>query len=385
MTRVLKSSLIIFLLLISANSIFAEILYDSTLDYAIDIPEGFEISDISDDSSSILFTHPNIAVTLALKIYSAKHFTSSKEALKYALRNFIQNPVIDSSTWNEKDCAISTIDFTLDKEYSGWAISAELKNKSYITLLCYATKEIADGAQQFIISTLNSLCIDSTLYNTPGIITNYAFPKEGTKSINLNINGKRINSKIDKSDEEASQFVVDLEYAVLTLYQGHNAWKEAWQRYYRQIYRDNSYRLNTVFADVKTGLNFSDSDEKSKLEYLQSILSWEQNFPYERNIATQKDSDFTNLVSSIVGKGNDCDSRSMLLCAFAKDIGVDSIMVVSNKYSHAVSAINIDAPGQKYQLDDTNYLYGETTAKLTFGIIEETLNDKDNWIPVIFP
>ncbi|NLC93657.1 MAG: hypothetical protein GX677_09405 [Treponema sp.] len=384
MTRVLKNVLIIFILFFTINFSFAEILYDSNYNYSVDIPEGFQISDMSDDSTSILFTHPNIAVTLAIKVYNDKSFSSSEEALLYSLRNLSSNPAIDTATWNGKKCSLSEIDFTLDKNYSGWAVSAELINKTYITLLCYASKDISKGAQQFIISTLNSLCVDFDYYNAPGIFVNYAFPKKGDKKVELIIDGTKISSKVDKTDEEAAQFIVDLEYSVLTLYQNHKSWKEAWQRYYRQIYKDNYYRLNSIFSDIQKGMKVDFSDDKSKLNYLQKILFWVQDFSYERNNSSKKEADFTNLVSSVLGKGNDCDSRSMLICAFAKNVGIDGIMVVSNKYSHAVSAINIDAPGQKYKLGDKYYLYGETTAKLTFGIIEETLNDKDNWLPVIF-
>ena len=118
-----------------------------------------------------------------------------------------------------------------------------------MVLLCYAPKS-KNGCEQFIISTINSLCIDSEYLNSPGIVTSYAFPPEGRKAISLQIGGKQIKSSLDKSDEEAAKFVVDLEYAVLNLYANHKMWKEAWQRYYRMIYRDNAGRLEQTAADV---------------------------------------------------------------------------------------------------------------------------------------
>ena len=52
-----------------------------------------------------------------------------------------------------------------------------------------------------------------------------------------------------------------------------------------------------------------------------------------------------------------------------------------------MAATLIDAPGQKYTLPDTEIelLMGETTSKLTWGIIAQSMADRSKWIPVVLP
>lgn len=380
----------LFLILLFSSFIFAEPITDNDFGYSLDIPEGFEISDYTEDGMSYLFTHPNIPVTLALKVISNPDIKSSAEALSVSLNKLKAKSQIDNFEWNDSKCSISSFTTTLDKKYTGWATSAPTKNyNSYIVLICYAPSDKEKGCEQFIMSTLNSLCTNEDYYKAPGIITTYAFPKEGNKTINLNINGRKISSSIDKSDIDASQFVVDMEYSVLTLYAKHKSWKEAWQRYYRIIYRDSFSRMQNVSNDLFE--SFYENCKKTNpsnpdITYAQLLLSWTQNFSYER-AKNAKQSDFTCLPAAISGSGSDCDSRSLLLCVLLKSIGIETLFLFSPEYSHAIAATDIDAPGQKYTLegDYHEFIFGETTAKVTWGMIAQEHADRSKWIPVILP
>ena len=271
--------------------------------------------------------------------------------------------------------------------YFGWATSAPVQIKGYyVVLLCYAP-ESQRGCEQFIISTINSLCIDDKYINTPGIITSYAFPKEGNKKLALKIAGKEINTAIDKSDLEAAQFTIELEYSVLNLYANHKLWKEAWQRYYRMIYRDNAGRLTQTAADIYNA--FYPDLKKSKpqdadIKYAQTLLSWVQTFDYKR-AGTKTDSDFTSLPAAICGEGNDCDSRSMLISVLLNYAGLNTAMLISREYSHAIAVTDIPAPGQTFTMSNgREYLFGETTAKVTWGMIAQDQADRSKWIEVSF-
>ena len=276
---------------------------------------------------------------------------------------------------------------TLDDNYFGWAVTAPLKVQNYyVLLLCYAPAN-QKACEQFIISTINSLCIDSEFLNTPGIITSYAFPPEGRKAFSVNIGGQQIKTSLDKSDEEAAKFVIDLEYAVLTLYANHKMWKEAWQRYYRMIYRDNAGRLQQTAGDIYNVLYpelKKSKPQDADIKYAQALLSWVQTFSYQR-AASKNESDFTSLPASICGKGSDCDSRSMLISVLLNYTGIDTALVISREYSHAMVVTDIPAPGQTFTMEDgREYLFGETTAKITWGMIAQNHADRTKWIPVSF-
>ena len=388
MTRFCKK-LFYFLLIIFAitSYSFSEQITDRDFGFSLDIPEGFEIADYTEDGMSYVFSHPNIPVTLVMKLTEEKNAKSAAEVLNINLKKLNASGETDSFKWNGTVCGISNFSMSLDDNYSGWAVSAPVKIQDYyVILLCYAP-ESKKGCEQFIISTINSLSINNEYLNTPGIITSYAFPPEGSESVLLKIGGKEIKTSLDKSDEEAAKFVIDLEYSVLNLYANHKMWKEAWQRYYRMIYRDNAGRLQqtakNIYDSIYPELKKS-KPQDADIKYAQALLSWVQTFGYER-AQSKIESDFTSLPASIKGKGSDCDSRSMLVSVLLNYTGIDTAMLISREYSHAVVVTDIPAPGQTFTMENgREYLFGETTARVTWGMMAQDQADRTKWIPVTF-
>ena len=388
MTRFCKK-LFYFLFIIFAitSYSFSEQITDRDFGFSLDIPEGFEIADYTEDGMSYVFSHPNIPVTLVMKLTEEKNAKSAAEVLNINLKKLNASGETDSFKWNGTVCGISYFSMSLDDNYSGWAVSAPVKIQDYyVILLCYAP-ESKKGCDQFIISTINSLSINNEYLNTPGIITSYAFPPEGSESVLLKIGGKEIKTSLDKSDEEAAKFVIDLEYSVLNLYANHKMWKEAWQRYYRMIYRDNAGRLQqtakNIYDSIYPELKKS-KPQDADIKYAQALLSWVQTFGYERT-QSKIESDFTSLPASIKGKGSDCDSRSMLVSVLLNYTGIDTAMLISREYSHAVVVTDIPAPGQTFTMENgREYLFGETTARVTWGMLTQDQADRTKWIPVTF-
>ncbi len=388
MTRFCKK-LFYFLFIIFAitSYSFSEQITDRDFGFSLDIPEGFEIADYTEDGMSYVFSHPNIPVTLVMKLTEEKNAKSAAEVLNKNLKKLNASGETDSFKWNGTVCGISNFSMSLDDNYSGWAVSAPVKiHDYYVILLCYAP-ESKKGCEQFIISTINSLSINNEYLNTPGIITSYAFPPEGSESVLLKIGGKEIKTSLDKSDEEAAKFVTDLEYSVLNLYANHKMWKEAWQRYYRMIYRDNAGRLQqtakNIYDSIYPELKKS-KPQDADIKYAQALLSWVQTFGYER-AQSKIESDFISLPASIKGKGSDCDSRSMLVSVLLNYTGIDTAMLISREYSHAVVVTDIPAPGQTFTMENgREYLFGETTARVTWGMLAQNQADRTKWIPVTF-
>ena len=390
--RVLKFTAMLALFFLFTVNAFSETISDSVYNYSLDIPEGFTLNDVSEDQMSYHFTHPNYPVQFIIKIYDNPSNVSSKAVLSTALKKLGAAMEIDTFAWNNSpECAISDFSMTLDQKYSGWAICAPLqKANAYVAVLAYSTADTRQSCNPFIMSILNSLCTDENYYCFPGIIATYAYPYEGKKNIKLNIDGKVIPTYIDTSDVDAAQFVLEMEYSVLLLYANHNLWKEAWQRYYRMVFRDSYGRLAQVSYDVISQLypvceksNPSNPD----LAYAQTLLSWVQTFQYKRDNEKASNTDFTNLPAVLCGTGNDCDSRSMLVCVLLRAAGLESFMIISREYSHAMVTFENPAPGQKYEVEGTGreFLMGETTAKVTWGTIAQEHADRSKWIPVIMP
>lgn len=380
--------LLLFIFNVSILKLFAEPILDNEYNYSLDLPEGFQIENFSEDGMSYVLTHQNCPVSFVCKLTSNAQSSAEKELLTN-LNKLKAEKEISTFEWSEKICAISSFSMTIDQKYSGWSVCAPLKKTdTYITLLCYVPAN-QSGYDQFIMSCLNSLCINQNFYNTPGIIITYAFPSEGKQEINIDIHTIIVKSEIDKCDEEAAQFVVDMEYSVLQMYAGHSLAQKAWERYYRMIYRDNFGRISKIseaiyntFAPAAQHVN----PENPDIAYAQNLLYWVQKFEYQRNTG-KSNSDFTNIVSAICGKGNDCDSRVMLICALLKSVGIETIMLISPEYSHALVATEINAPGQTYSIEgiEKKFLIGETTAQVTWGKMAADQSDKSKYFPVILP
>ena len=124
--------------------------------------------------------------------------------------------------------------------------------------------------------------------------------------------------------------------------------------------------------------------QDADIKYAQALLSWVQTFGYER-AKSKNESDFTSLPAAISGKGSDCDSRSMLIAALLNYTGIDTALLISRDYSHAMVVTDIPAPGQTFTMEDSReYLMGETTAKVTWGTIAADHADRTKWMCVSF-
>lgn len=384
-----KLSFSLFVLLLATQLCFGEIIKNEDFNFTLDIPEGYNLLDSSNDGLSNMYNHENIPVEFISIVYEDEGYFSSKDTLESALLKLSATADIDSFTWSNKECALAYVDFYTDQEYTGWALSAPVANNSYLVLICYSPINTESSCQKFIFSTLNSLSIDEYYYNTPGIITTYAFPKQGKKNFTTTINKQKITYSLDKSDIDAANFVIDMEYEILLYYANHELVFDAWKRYYRMIYRDNYGRIQNFAEQVYKTLYPIAYDNKPKnpdIEYAQYLLSWVQSFPYGRN-AGAGNSDFPSIPAILTGQNSDCDSRSMLLCILLEYSGIDTLLLIAPEYSHALAAADINAPGQKiYNKDnDRDYIIGETTAPVTWGMLSQEQADRTKWFYVILP
>ena len=146
------------------------------------------------------------------------------------------------------------------------------------------------------------------------------------------------------------------------------------------IVRDSAGRLSQTAENVYEKIAPECSDMTS---YAQKLLFWTQNLDYGRNL---KSSDFTPLPSVLLGRGSDCDSRSMLIDVMLQCAGEDAVMFVSAEYAHAVAGFVSDHPGFSFKAGGKAYLTGETTKKgATWGTIAKEQADSSKWIPVLLP
>ena len=368
--------LILFFVGISVS--FAEILNSPTWGYSVDLPEEFVLVD-KNGADSYMFENAFVSSTVILKAYKKEKFSSSLEAMETVMKQLGAEFECAETDWRNTDCIISQFAFNLGgASNTGWAVSSLLQDsKGYVVMLCYTPTEVFYDLEQFVISCVDSLCIDYGSYYSPGPLTSFAFPKGEVQNHSVEIAGEKIDFTLDSSDIEADRFVVEREYSVLCLYQDSEMWVEAWQRYYRQVYKNAYSRLKIAAFNIYNRLIKTCKSENPEIELAQKLLSWTQGFDYVRDFTS---TDFTPITASITGTGSDCDSRAMLLACLLHHMNYDTCLFVSAEFSHSLFGIVLDKAGAKINIDGRQFLLGETTAQVDIGLVPANMNQTDKWI-----
>lgn len=387
--------LFILFLILSLNivSAFSEQFTFDELNFTMDIPEGFTLTDASQNGDSFFFETKLMPVKFALKFYDTEIYSDSKTTISETIKQLNAKGTIEDVNWYGRNCNISSFQFVMpdQKLYSGWAFSVQVplkdnpKVKTNILILTYADSQISRDCDQYMLSILDNVYLCREDFRRAGPVTTFAFPQTKPSPVTLNIGGKTISSTVDEDAIERSKFVLEREYAVLRIYANQKNWKEAWQRYYRQLFRESFSAFDTVSTDIYKALlpsaqkaNFSHPE----IEILQMLLDWVQDMQYERD---HKNQDFTVPVAAIQGYGCDCDSRSMLMCIILEHLGIKTELFISREYSHAVFGAAVNVQGAAINIDNMDYVLGETTAKVNFGLIAQEQSDTKKWIEVDLP
>ena len=368
--------LILFFVGISVS--FAEILNSPTWGYSVDLPEEFVLVD-KNGADSYMFENAFVSSTVILKAYKKEKFSSSLEAMETVMKQLGAEFECAETDWRNTDCIISQFAFNLGgASNTGWAVSSLLQDsKGYVVMLCYTPTDVFYDLEQFVISCVDSLCIDYGSYYSPGPLTSFAFPKGEVQNNTVEIAGEKIDFTLNSNDIEADRFVVEREYSVLSLYQDSEMWVEAWQRYYRLVYKNAYSRLKIAAFNIYNRLIKTCKSENPEIELAQKLLSWTQGFDYVRDFTS---TDFTPITASITGTGSDCDSRAMLLACLLHHMNYDTCLFVSAEFSHSLFGIVLDKAGAKINIDGRQFLLGETTAQVDIGLVPANMNQTDKWI-----
>ena len=349
----------------------------------IDLPEEFVLVQ-SQGEDSFLLQSKIAPVNSIVKIYKKEKFVSAKEALESTTQK-LNLKIFETKTaqWRNNEACIAAFKGKIfEIESQGYAAASVIpENKSIAVLISWCGAENFNNANFLIESFIDSLCVDSESCFSPGLFTSLYHPVSGKEQIiKLLIDKKEVSSQIDSLDCKNSEYLIEREYKVLQMYINSPLWKEAWQRYYRMIFKDSCKRLQKVSFDIYGTLAPECKDET---DFAQKLLSWTQGFKYEREKTA---SDFASLPSIISGGGSDCDSRSMLIAVILQSMNIDSIIFVSSEFHHAVAGLVSTHPGFGFTVEGKIYLTGETTVSgLIWGIIDKNQSDFSKWIPVLLP
>ena len=385
-SEVPRALFVILFFLLLPSFLFSGVLNSPSWGFSLDLPEGYEYIE-GDAKDRFSFGHPNGAKFDLIVYYAPQGrqapYSSVEEMAKDIHTRLNNKGEWDAFEYRQKKAILMEMLFTISGSglMSGWALCMELGEKTQSTAkpllmaIAYGPRD-RDGLQQFHLSALDSLAPEDSDRRAPGPITEFGYPR--VSRVLQTVFGLDMYAWIYEEDAEGAQYLIDREFQILRNYQDAPDWKEAWERFYRAIYRDSYERLTDIAFRVERKMNVP---SKADRDFAEDVLNWVQTFTYERELMG---SDFINLISAAtMGKG-DCDNRSMLWAIVLIQANIPAAMMVSRNYGHAMGLADLPGYGARFELGGQRLLVAETVAKVSLGLIGETVSEREHWLGIQF-
>ena len=364
-------------------------IHSHTWGFSIDLPLSYEfIGGNGRDRFSFANTE---GANFDLVVYHAEDggpapYASLQDLVQDVQRRLNNSGGTDSFQFRGREAFVIELLFSLSDAggrahaMSGWAIALELGyghsgQRPMLLALAYGPAEKEDLIV-FHLSALNSIAPEEKDMLAPGPITEFLYPR--LTRVRAPVFGLGLEAEIFAEDAEAAQSLIDREALLLRRYANAHNWQEAWQRFYRMIFRDSYYRLANAAFQIERKLNTPDGEDRG---FAERLLRWVQTFKYERDF---EGSDFVNLVSAATEGRGDCDSRAMLWALILRKANIPSGIMVSRYYSHAMGLADLPGTGARFEVNGRGFLVAETTADVSIGLIDQEKSARDHWLGIIF-
>jgi hypothetical protein len=345
----------------------------------LDMPSGFSPGD-GDGETRFSYFDPDGGMEFDILIYDkARYGTAETMAADLAGQMGSQGDV-SSFTYQGRGAVIAGLAFSTGtgprKGYGMFIVAAPGDLKDY-ALVATAESSLFDTYSELIISCIDSFSIDREARRFPGPVSQFLFPwpaVRGEKKTAVLPSGN-VTLPWSTAEEQQELSVAEREYRILTLYlDSQTLWVDAWARYYRMVYKESAARLDSLVDAFARNLPSADPTESAR-----RVLAWVQGFVYERDFAGI---DFVPPLTAAFESRGDCDSRAMVMAVILERLGIDSILMVSRDYSHAMLAVNVPGAGQRFPFSGRSYLVAETTAKVSLGTMDASLSDFSRWLGI---
>jgi hypothetical protein len=369
--------------------------------YFLDIPEGFSFSE-GDGKSRFAFLSPDGELEFDLLRYDRSRFPDAASLAAETLKKLGSAGGSEAFVYEGRPAVLAELDFKLGgAQKKGYAVFIEGRAapaatapaasgpapkadpalpaprlERHTALLAYTDADKFAAYADLALSALDSFSADKVAQRRPGPMSQYlfAFPPERKEKKSLSFGGESIELSWNPQEAQEEEDLAGREFRVLQAYaQNEELWRPAWARTYRMIYRESAASLDELAARIDPLL------PEAPTEAARILLSWVQGFHFERD--TQGIDFVVPLSSALEGRG-DCDSRAMVMAIILERRGVDSLLMVSRDYSHALLGLDIPGGGQRFPFEGKQYLVAETTAKVGLGMIAADQADWSKWIGI---
>jgi hypothetical protein len=364
----------LFLAVFSAPAYAEEILVED-FGYYMDIPEGWQIVDAA-NPAMISFTDPSRQGIFQVIVFPGDSYNSVAEAAAYFRAQIKARGDEAAFVYQGREALIADYSFKPGNyTVRGWFIFLSTENH-YFALSAFCEISRYETFSDALLSCADSFAPEEKSRLYPGPVSQFyhAFPPpEKQNTAKFSFGGSNFELATDSGEIDANSAVIEREARILAAEK--NKQNEAWQRYYRIIYRDSYMRLLPITQAIKPLL-----DKTTQASAVPgALLSWFQGFSYSR---TGTLADFQSPLDCVLSASGDCDSLGMADIILLRQMGFDAILLVSEKYKHALAAVDIPGGGARFDFEGKPYLIAELTDKVSIGLIDSRMADPAFWLPV---
>jgi len=352
--------------------------------YSVDLPVGWTDAD-SSDPYHVAFISPNGDAMLQIIALDPAIAADGVAIAEYMLADLSGEGESARFEYLGYSAALTDVQFvTAGNPVRGYMVTID-GYEADLVLLSFALLESYDAAHDQLLSALDSFALGDESAYYPGPISNffYPFPAPAGTSISVPFPGASgspgsVSFRADPGELDAGQVLVEREARILSPYGTltRELFEAAWRRYFRIIYRDSFMRLYSLAGQIGAQL---EADGVPRVDYPGEILRWLQGFDYER---TGGLSDFVAPLSCVVGSAGDCDSLALTYVILLHHLDFDAIVMVSDRYAHALAAVDLPGPGARFEFEGRQWLVAEMTDDVELGQIAADMADPAGWIGV---
>jgi hypothetical protein len=365
--------LIVFFLL---SAVSAEQIALGPFGSFIDPPEGWGL--IGQEAEKLTFSFPGDSAYLQIKRFPG---ISGLEALIAEAEGRIAATGEGTRfTYGSGEAYFGTVDFSSgDYDFSGYLFAYFTSDLDPLVLLGFSDREQLGVYNDLILSAMDSYSPLQLTDRLPGPVAAFDRIFSGGRStaVDLKIGGHQSRIRVDQGEVETASYVTEREARIL----GAAGSVVAWQRFFRILYRDSVAGLEPLTRALHKLYSRNPSAAETR-GIAEDLLAWLQDFTYRRSGTF---SDFVDPIRALVTSSGDCDSLGLLYVILLHSFDIDAILLVSEKYGHAMGAVDVPGDGARYAHAGKGYVVAELTDQVDLGLIAADMADPAGWTPVIFP